>query len=223
MFDYKLVRAKRKTLAITVRDGEVTVKAPVGMSLEHINSFVAEKSKWIEKKLAEFDKKDAIFAPVINGDAVMIDGEICPIVITDECKRIRFENGRLLVPDKYAAGGDARKRAVSSWYKRTAYEVLSHKLEQYSIATGLKYADFATTNARTKWGSCDGSGNIRLNWRLIMLDDGLTEYVIIHELSHTVHHDHSAAFWAEVEKHCRNCKSARKRLKTYSVLTSLYR
>ncbi len=222
MFDYKLVRAKRKTLAISVRDGEVTVKAPIRMSLEHINSFVAEKSKWIEKKLADFERKDAVFSPVINGDAVMIGGEICPIAITDECKRIKFENGRLLVPVKYEEA-DAQKRAISSWYRRTAAEVLRHKLEQYSIATGLKYADFATTNARTKWGSCDGNGNIRLNWRLIMLDDGLTEYVIIHELSHTVHHDHSAAFWSEVEKHCKNYKSERTRLKTYSVLTSLYR
>ena len=221
MPEYKLVRSKRKTLTITVRDGGVIVKAPMRMTIEHINAFVGEKAGWISKKLSEAEGKNALFARVIDGTAVMMSGELCPIVKTDSCKRIKFEDGKLLVPIKL--DGDAQTRAISSWYRRTAGAYLSHKLEEYSIATGLKYATFATTNAKTKWGSCDGSCNIRLNWRLLMLDDKLVEYVIIHELSHTLHHDHSAAFWAEVEKRCPDYKAARKRLKTHSVLTSLYR
>lgn len=221
MPEYKLVRAKRKTLAITIRDGEVIVKAPKNMSLDHINNFVAEKERWINKKLAEFERKDEIFAPVIDGTAVMIGGRMCPIVKTVACKKIKLENGELLVPVKY--DGDGQKRAIASWYKRTANNYLMHKLEEFSIATGLKYASFATTNARTKWGSCDGKCNIRLNWRLLMLDEYLVEYVVIHELSHTLHHDHSAAFWTEVGKHFPNYKAARKSLKIHSILTSLYR
>ena len=114
-------------------------------------------------------------------------------------------------------------RAVKNWFKRTAADMLAHVLEMYSLSTGLEYTSFALTNAGGKWGSCDGNGNIRLNWRLVMLDDALSGYVAVHELAHTVHHDHSAGFWAEVEKHCPDYKALRKRLKNFSVLTALYR
>lgn len=223
MMKYKLIRSKRKTLTISISNGEVTVKAPKSSSVEYIESFIAQKQDWINKKLSEYDRRVGIFGDVMAYKSVIVGGEICPIVFSENVKRIKFESGTLFVPNKYVADESGARRAIASWYKRTAEQVLTHTLEGLSIKTGLNYKSFALTNARTKWGSCDGSCNIRLNWRLLMLDDALTEYVIIHELCHTLHHDHSAAFWAEVKKHCQNVAKLKKQLKTYSVLTSLYR
>lgn len=219
---YDLIRSKRKTLSVCIRDGKVIVKAPLKLSVDHIDRFVASKSDWINRKLAEYKGKSALFAPLIDGTSVMYRGAFCPIVRTEKFKRITMASGALYVPNKYA-DKSATDRAIVAWYKRTAAAELKSLLDQTSVKTGLKYASFALTNARTKWGSCDGSCNIRLNWRLVMLDDGLKDYVAVHELCHTLYHDHSKEFWSEVKKRCPSCAAVKKRLNTYSPLTSMFR
>lgn len=219
---YKLVRMKRKTLTITVADGEVTVKAPKSTDIERIESFVAQKSDWIQKKLAEHARRTAFLGGVLDYSMGMLGGKACDMALSDVHKRIKAENGTIYIPIKYA-DDVARKKAMAAWYKREATKVLEIKLQEISAATGLKYSSFSLTNAKTKWGSCDAQCNIRLNWRLIMLDGALVDYVIVHELSHTKHHDHSAAFWALVGTFYPIYKAARKALKTYAALTSLYR
>ncbi len=220
---YKLVRMKRKTLTICVKDGEVTVKAPKSMDMEHIENFVASKERWIERKLKEYAAKTDFLSGVVGYEQALYHGSVYRISVSSAVKRIKAEDGALLLPVKYSEDAAAARRAIASWYKREAVKELAERIYEISAATGLKYKSFCLTNARTKWGSCDAECNIRLNWRLIMLDAPLIDYVIVHELSHTVHHDHSAAFWAQVQKFYPDYKAARKRIKTYSVLTPLYR
>ncbi|MDE7464497.1 MAG: M48 family metallopeptidase [Clostridiales bacterium] len=220
--NYKLVRMKRKTLTISVSCGEVTVKAPKSYTVERIESFVAQKSAWIEKKLAEHSRRNSILEYALDYSMVMLRGRMCETVVSGEHKRIKFEDGIVYIPTKYS-DSDARKKALAAWYKREATKALSERLQDLSVATALNYSSFCLTNAKSKWGSCDAQCNIRLNWRLIMLTPTLVDYVIIHELSHTVHHDHSGAFWATVGTFYPDFKEARKALKTYSALTTLYR
>ncbi len=219
--EYKLIRAKRKTISVSIKGGEVTVKAPNSIDIERIEKFVSSKQAWIDKKLAEYGKKASALAPILDYSHALYFGEVVPITVTDGVKKVKFECGEIRVPVKYA--GAAIKSAVANFYKRTAKQALGHMLEAISIRTGLKYASFALTNAAGNWGSCDGACNIRLNWRLVMLEDALSEYVIIHELCHTLHHDHSKAFWAEVGKLYPAVAAAKKKLKFYSELMRLYR
>lgn len=221
-FKYKLVRSKRKTLTLCITGGELTVKAPQRTTVEHIESFIAQKSAWIEKKLSEYGKKTDALSPALDGTHILYHGEFKLIERSNSVKRVAISGASVLVPVKYDTR-EAQERAVTAFIKRIAAKELAEVLAVRAQGTGLKYGDFATTNARTKWGSCDGNGNIRLNWRLVMLDDKLVDYVVMHELCHTLHHDHSAAFWSEVEKRCPTFKLERKRLKAYSVLTSMYR
>ncbi|MBD5132723.1 MAG: M48 family metallopeptidase [Clostridiales bacterium] len=218
--EYKLIRSNRKTLSICITGGEVVVKAPLKTSKEYIEKFLAEKSGWIAKKLAESKRKTDALSTVINGQNILYHGAFYAVEISAERKRTAFDNGKLLLPEKYEGN---RFYAIAQWYKRIAKTELKLLLDECSARIGLKYGEFSLTNAKTKWGSCDGKCNIMLNWRLAMLDSELVEYVLVHELSHTVHHDHSAAFWQEVGKYMPRFKAAKKRLKTYSILTSLYR
>lgn len=220
--NYDLVRSKRKTLAVSIRNGQVIVKAPLKLSDDYIKRFVDSKADWINKKLAEHRGRSALFRPLTDGTSVLYRGAFCPIVRTEKFKRVTMSSGALYVPIKYA-DKLATDRAVVAWYKRIAADELKELLDVTAAKIGLKYASFALTNARTKWGSCDGNCNIRLNWRLVMLDDGLKDYVAVHELCHTLCHDHSKKFWAEVKKRYPSYSSAKKRLNTYSQLTSMYR
>ena len=220
--DYKLVRSKRKTLSVCITGGEVIVKAPLEMSKEHIEDFLAQKSGWVTKKLADSARRADLFSSVIDGKQIMYHGAFYNVVIKPDVKRVKFDGSALFLPEK-CLDKTAFNRAVAQWYKRVAQTELKLLLDECSARIGLRYGEFSLTNAKTKWGSCDGKCNIMLNWRILMFDSELLEYVLVHELSHTVHHNHSAAFWREVGKHMPRFKSARKRLKTFSGMTSLYR
>ena len=220
--EYKIVRSKRKTLSVSVSGGEVTVKAPLDKPVEQIEAFLTKKSNWITKKLAEQNKRNDVLRDVLDGKSVMYHGEFCPVIVTPEVKRTAFKDKVLYLPEKCNDKAELFS-AVAAWGKRIAKTELNTALHNLSERIGLKYTSFALTNAKTKWGSCDGKCNIMLNWRLIMLENEVVAYVIVHELAHTVHHDHSAAFWRTVQRFLPTYKNIRKRLKEYSVLTTMYR
>ncbi|MBR0132548.1 MAG: M48 family metallopeptidase [Lachnospiraceae bacterium] len=78
---------------------------------------------------------------------------------------------------------------------------------------GVKYGRITIRNQRSRWGSCSQAGNLNFNCLLMELPEEIREYVVIHELCHRLEMNHSAFFWAEVEKHCPDYKILRKRLK----------
>ena len=84
--------------------------------------------------------------------------------------------------------------------RRTAKAVLPEKAERFARMFGFKYGRITIRAARTKWGSCTGSNNISLSLFLMTLPEHLQDYVIIHELCHTVHHNHSARFHALADR-----------------------
>lgn len=217
--EYKLERQKRKTVSIRIDGGEIIVRAPRSADIAQIERFIAQKSSWIAKKLAEYDKKTAEFGSVISGESMLYRGAQLPLVTSAEHKRVAIENGKIYVPLKY----DGKIKYVVNAYVRIASTELEKRLSEVAQITGLKYKSFSLTNAKTKWGSCDGQCNIMLNWRLLMTEPWIIDYVIVHELAHTVCHDHGKAFWATVEKFYKNHKAAKKRLKDYSILMPMYR
>ncbi|MCB1198447.1 MAG: M48 family metallopeptidase [Deltaproteobacteria bacterium] len=80
------------------------------------------------------------------------------------------------------------------------------KVQHYAQATGLQYRAVRFKNQKSLWGSCSDLKNINFNIRLLFLPDELIDYVIIHELCHLIHMNHSKAFWQLVETHCQNYK-----------------
>ena len=81
---------------------------------------------------------------------------------------------------------------------------------------GVHPRQLKLSNAKKRWGSCSGQRSINLNWRLIMLDKGLIDYVIVHELSHLIELNHSTAFWDVVASVCPEHREFRRRLNQFS-------
>ncbi len=94
------------------------------------------------------------------------------------------------------------ERARIEALRRAAKADLPPRIERLSAATGLSYAGLTIRASRTKWGSCSGRNNISLSVFLMTLPERLRDYVILHELCHTVHHDHSPRFHALVDRLC---------------------
>lgn len=99
---------------------------------------------------------------------------------------------------------------------KKAKEYLPYRLEYFAKLHGYKYDKCRLTHANTRWGSCSSNRTISLNIGLMKVPEVLRDYVILHELAHLNHMDHSKAFWQEVGLHDKNYKAHEKKLKMFS-------
>ena len=94
---------------------------------------------------------------------------------------------------------------------------IADRVRYYSRIMDVSYGKITIRNQKTRWGSCSYRGNLNFNYQLYYLPDELLDYVVIHELAHRRHMDHSDAFWAEVEKYCPDYRERRRKLKEYKL------
>lgn len=99
---------------------------------------------------------------------------------------------------------------------KKAREYLPYRLEYFAKLYGYSYEKCRLSHANTRWGSCSSNRTISLNIGLMKVPEPLRDYVILHELAHLNHMDHSRAFWAEVGLHDKNYKNHEKKLKLFS-------
>lgn len=213
--NYTLIRSRRKTLSLTVKpDCTVEVRAPLTLSTAKIDEFVAANSSWIEKKL----KKARELAEQKQSYTTDYSGTVCffgqRIPIEAACTRTaKLEDSRVLMP--YGLDSEQIREQLIKLYKKTAREYISGVLPAFEEQTGLNCSSLTITSAATNWGSCTAD-RLHFSWHLIMAEKEVIDYVIIHELTHIKHRNHSKEFWDEVSKHCPGYKQLRNRLKFYS-------
>jgi len=202
---FRLEYSDRQTLGITVTpDMEVLVKAPADTSIEKIKEKVRKKAPWIIKQQSFF----LSFQPktpqrkYISGETHLYLGRQYRLkVISDKLKVVSETvklKGQFL--EVYTADPTKAKLIVKSWYLEKANEKikpLAQQLFENFIAKNklsLLTFQFSFRNMPTRWGSCTPKGRIILNPELIKAPKGCIEYVIIHELCHLIHHDHTQKF-----------------------------
>lgn len=133
-------------------------------------------------------------------------------------KRFLSQN-RKMIREKLPIKDPASQRARDAKKKlltKKAKEYLPYRLEFYAKKYGYKYDKLRLSHANTRWGSCSSNRTISLNIGLMQVPEPLRDYVIIHELAHLNHMDHSPAFWAEVASHDPRYKTHRTKLKAFS-------
>ncbi|MBQ6461012.1 M48 family metallopeptidase [Candidatus Saccharibacteria bacterium] len=132
----------------------------------------------------------------------------------------RFLNSnRKIIREKLPINNPETQRARDYQKKilmKKAKEYLPYRLEYYAKLYGYKYDKCRLTHANTRWGSCSSNKTISLNIGLMKLPEILRDYVILHELAHLNHMDHSKAFWSEVYEHDKNYKVHEKKLKLFT-------
>ena len=212
----KLIRSKRKTLAFTITsDGSFIVRAPQKMLKRDILRMVKEKADWIAKKQAEMLAL-AAKNPVKQyqeGELFWFLGEQYPLKIVER-GRTALRHGA----DGFYMAKKVQPNALQvfkNWYRLQAAELLPVRTALFSKLTGLKYKKVRITSAKTRLGSYSTSGTISYPWRLIMAPPEMIDYVIVHELVHSKHQNHSKAYWSAVEKIMPDYKERRKWFKTH--------
>jgi predicted metal-dependent hydrolase len=193
----KIIRTKRKTIALVIeRDGSLIVRAPLRTPEKTIRELVQQKKDWIargQQKMRQNQPRERQFG---EGDTLPLLGQQHPIKIVQRQRAsLTFERGVFRLAEK--AQPRARE-AFSLWYKQMAAILLPARLEALAQKHNLRPKKVRISSARTRWGSCSTSGTISLTWRLVMAPPEVIDYVILHELAHIPHPNHSKDFWKAV-------------------------
>ncbi len=202
--NYKVIKCRRKTLCLTIgREGDVIVRAPLTVKDGEIEAFVMRHASWIEKRLISR-----------SADPKFKDGEMISLLgkdytIAPALKRARIVGDTLFLPE------EGREEALALLLRSMTRERMGRLLREISETYGFEYTSLTVTSARGRWGSCSTRKGISFSFRTAFLPDPLAEYLAVHELCHTRHMDHSAAFWREVGNILPDYAARRRALKGY--------
>ena len=207
MTPHKIIKSKRRTLSLSINENaELIVRAPNQISNKQIEEFIIEKSKWINKnknlmqsRINEMNNSDSNY---------LFLGNIYPLIkVYENPNKIDFNGTEFITSIE---NQDKFKASLKSWYKIKFKEIAIPRLNYFSDKYNLKINQVRFKNQKTLWGSCSSKNNINLNYLLVMAPMIVIDYVIIHELVHTVHKNHSENFWNAVEAIMPDYKKAKK-------------
>ncbi|MCH9643971.1 MAG: M48 family metallopeptidase [Gammaproteobacteria bacterium] len=198
-------RAKYLKLHIDERDGLLLV-LPQSVSKKAALRFLNSKRSWVEKHADLLTPKPVIPVTIKLPEIIKLDllqrcwqVQYEPLSQITSKPRILQRGDRLIVKHQNDQGRVVL--LLKAWLKRLAKQHLTELIRQVSAETGLRYNRLSFRHQKTLWASCSFRANISLNIKLLFMSLKYTRYVMIHELCHTVHMNHSRQFWHLVSQH----------------------
>ncbi|WP_336944639.1 SprT family zinc-dependent metalloprotease [Asaia sp. BMEF1] len=203
-------RTRRLSLRIDPVLRQVIVTCPLSLSSKRAQDFVASHSAWIDEKLALLPARLRL---VPEQQITLNDQAITLHHAPDQRRPALLEKGRLTI------GGPLERFEARAlvFMKHQSGVTLPAQLSLHAVTMGCTPTSIVCSNARTRWGSCARTGRIMLNWRLALMPKSVRDYVMIHELAHLTHFDHSRAFWHHVERFHPDRREAQNWLKDYGA------
>ena len=208
---------KRKTLGIRVDLQGVWVTAPRTWAWREIEKMVLSKADWISRHQDHFKqmRRDGYSERrFVDGEVYSYLGRSYSLVRygPEETPAIRLFNGNFEV---WANGPRQTRALLEAWYRERAGEHIPSWVAYWSRRMGHEVPTILIRNQKQRWGSCNAKGELRLNWRIMLLPPELADYVIVHELAHVAVLNHSPAFWARVERFIPDYQERHERLSDY--------
>ena len=213
--EYRVVRAARRSIGIRIGLEGVTVRAPHRASQRSIEAALREHGTWVRAKLALWRtrRRDIVPARWIAGAPIAYRGETLSVTLAPaRRKTIAIDRGTFAIAHPTPQAEGAVASYATGWLRRDALRVLTTEAAKLARRVGAAPPSVRLSSARTRWGSCNAKGEIRLNARLIHLPPDLARYVVAHEIAHLVHLDHSPRFWALVATLHERHRDARREL-----------
>jgi predicted metal-dependent hydrolase len=221
--EFTVVIKKRKTIGLSIshKDG-LRVSAPKWVSKKQIRNIVEQKAEWILKKLSEFaEKPDSI--TLGTGAELLFLGfshrlEIIEDVKLKKAKVSKLEDIIVMSMPLNVAPVALKEQICNNlilWYKKQAEILFSQRINVFSEVMQVSPSKITIRQQKTRWGSCSSKGNININWKLIMMPISVIDYVLVHELAHLKHLNHSSSFWKFVEAFLPDYKARKLLLKEY--------
>jgi len=210
-------RCKNIHLKINAQ-GQIIVSSPPRIKKEKIETFISQQQDWIQQqrqkianlqKLIESDQHLLIFGKKYQKINQFDSQQSVGIFLTD--------NQQLLInyPKKFSQ--KIIKQEITNLLKKAARHYFKKKLPLLAEKMQVNYQTYTLRQQKTRWGSCSSSGSISLNWRLVHWQPPIIDYVLIHELAHLEHHNHSRKFWQFVAQYDPDYAEHRRFLQKHSL------
>lgn len=186
-------RARRLTLRLDQRSGELHLVMPQRVPLREGLDFAEDRADWIRDQLAALAPQ----RPFEDGASVPYLGEMHSIRHAPEARRgVWLADGSIWVSGQQ----DHLPRRVADFLKRSAREELSLRARAKAESIKRRVTRITLRDTKSRWGSCSSGGELNFSWRLIMAPETVLDYVVAHEVAHLVHMNHSRRFWNLVAK-----------------------
>lgn len=204
---YELLRSgQRKTVDVVIeRDGHVSLRAPEHFREEQADAVVKQKRFWIYRTLAEWRDLNAsrVIREWVNGEGflylgssyrlLLVQGQDVALVLKDG----RFCLRRELVDQ----GGEAvARKTFEAFYREKGQERIQNRVTYFAPKVGVKPASVQVKEIGYQWATCAPTGDLSFHWKCMMAPPKVIDYIVVHELCHLHHGDHTDAFWNEVDK-----------------------
>ena len=211
---------KRKTMLIRIENnGDVLVLAPMGTNKKTLTNLLESKKDWVSRKrlmLIERQKHAPVYQ-LEDGGIVPFLGKPCQIRLIDsEGKHCEVERSGSIISVVAPKDGDWKCK-VKSWYRDQARIILTDEVKRYRAIMNVKPGRIAIREQKTRWGSCSSKGNLNFNWKIVMAPLPVLEYLVLHEMCHLVHPNHSPNFWSEVRRFMPDYQGRRDWLKLHGT------
>ena len=203
---YQVIRSRRATADIVIeRDGSIVVRAPETIPDERIEDMVEAKRLRIYKNLAEWRDLNAtrVLREYKNGEGFLYLGRSYRLLLTAEQNEpLLLKNGRFsLRRDLVDAGSiEAAQVAFRDYYIARGRERIIQRVHYYAPKVGVSPRGINVRELGNRWASCSPNGNLAFHWKCMMAPQTIIDYIVVHELCHFHHLDHTDAFWNEVDK-----------------------
>ncbi len=216
------IRESKRARSVTLKfhaGNKLEVVVPVGFDQGYLGEILVHKKDWIHQAVERLRQR----AEIIGEDSSVLPVEIF-FKAVDRRFEVLWEPGptgtiRLTEesPSRLVVWGDTANEALCrkvlhQWLRRQGESILCPWLEFLSRETGIKYDRVRIRGQKTRWGSCSTRGNINLNQKMLFLEAQLVRYILIHELCHRVHLNHSPQYWKLVSRFEPNCMELDKKL-----------
>jgi len=192
----------------------VVVTVPRHGTRKFARQFVESRKSWLEKQWRVLEAQKPPPQLLRPGMEILFRGgrETLGLLSSDESSELALGDQRI----PFDLTTEEIRPVLEKHLRKLAATELSLRVEELAAAHRCQVKRVVVRNQRTRWGSCSCHGVISLNWRLIQLPQHVRDYIIIHELMHLRHLNHSPRFWAEVESSCPDYRRAEDWLKRHA-------
>lgn len=219
---FKLIRvARRRHVHVIVDDeGDLLVRAPWRYSLGKAMEVIREHDRWVEDTLRSSRATRRKRPHLVPGSRLPLLDEQLVLVVRERAQlpllpRVQvqsppsdkgddilrsstgtvYRSRQRLHVEPNRLGREVLRELLEAWFRQQAVRRLPRRLERFVGDLGVRPARVSIRGQKTRWGSCSSNGEISLNWRLVLLPSELVDYILVHELCHLRHMDHSPGFW----------------------------
>lgn len=204
--EYRVIRSRRETADLIIeRDGSVVVRAPHWVGDEQVAGLVASRLYWIYRSLAEWRDMNAtrVLREYRNGEGFLYLGRAYRLLlVADQPEPLLLKNGRFCLRRELIEGGDldAARALFRAYYTARGRERLRRRVDYFAPKVGVSPASIEVRELGNRWACCSARADLAFHWKCMMAPPTIIDYIVVHELCHLHHRDHTVAFWNEVDK-----------------------